>query len=282
MEDSQNNGQEITAQPIENIVRIEDGRMFTSSLIIAQAFEKEHKNVLQAINNLECSEQFNRLNFQPVEYIDAKGELRPAYELTRDGFAFLAMGFTGKKAAIWKEKFLEAFNAMERKLLPHVDAQRQMKEDTTDYTSGKKAAMIILRGFASYWAYVDKMPKCVAERILCRQMGIENLEEIASSDISWEQVGKSLEYVMDICNRPMGERQTVRNRDEELEILKNILAACGCWKFTRGMDFDEYFQKITGVKPDKITKLCIQDAEKLIAAAGCILHRVYQYNVDLC
>lgn len=34
----------------------------------------------------------------------------PAYRLTRDGFAFLAMGFTGKKAAAWKERFLEAFN----------------------------------------------------------------------------------------------------------------------------------------------------------------------------
>lgn len=42
--------------------------------------------------------------------------MRPAYRLTRDGFAFLAMGFTGKRAALWKEKFLEAFNAMERRL----------------------------------------------------------------------------------------------------------------------------------------------------------------------
>lgn len=40
----------------------------------------------------------------------------PAYRLTRDGFSFLAMGFTGKKAAAWKEKFLMAFNAMERRL----------------------------------------------------------------------------------------------------------------------------------------------------------------------
>ena len=66
---------------------------------------------------MECSPEFNERNFAPVGYKDAKGEIRPAYRLTRDGFAFLAMGFTGKKAAAWKERFLEAFNTMEAALL---------------------------------------------------------------------------------------------------------------------------------------------------------------------
>ena len=116
MEDRQNNGQESIVQPIENIVEVDERGMFTTSLIVARAFEKEHFNVLRDIEKLECSETFNALNFEAVEYKDAKGEMRPAYRLTRDGFAFLAMGFTGKKAAAWKEKFLEAFNAMERAL----------------------------------------------------------------------------------------------------------------------------------------------------------------------
>lgn len=102
MEDSQTTEQETAMQPIENIVEIDDGKMFTTSLTVAQAFEKEHKDVLKAISNLECSKEFNERNFAPVEYKDAKGEMRPAYRLTRDGFAFLAMGFTGKKAAAWK------------------------------------------------------------------------------------------------------------------------------------------------------------------------------------
>ena len=117
MDEHQSNGQEIIVQPTENIVEIDGGSMFTTSLIVAQAFEKEHKDVLRAISNLECSEEFNERNFAPVEYKDAKGEMRPAYRMTRDGFSFLAMGFTGKKAAAWKEKFLEAFNAMEQTLL---------------------------------------------------------------------------------------------------------------------------------------------------------------------
>jgi Rha family phage regulatory protein len=43
-------------------------------------------------------QDFNELNFEPVEIQDAKGEFRPAYNITRDGFFLLAMGFTGKKA----------------------------------------------------------------------------------------------------------------------------------------------------------------------------------------
>lgn len=95
---------------------ITDGRIVTTSHAVSQHFGKLHKNVLQAIEKLECSESFNRLNFQPVEYIDEKGEARPAYELTKDGFTFLCMGFTGKKAAEWKERYIAAFNAMEAEL----------------------------------------------------------------------------------------------------------------------------------------------------------------------
>ena len=121
MEKRQDEIHEDAIQPIENIVQNTDEGMFTTSLIIAQAFAKEHKDVLKAISNLECSEEFHQRNFAPMVYeaeigSGAKREF-PAYRITRDGFAFLAMGFTGKKAAVWKEKFLEAFNAMERALM---------------------------------------------------------------------------------------------------------------------------------------------------------------------
>lgn len=95
------------------VFRDDSGQPVTTSLEIAERFEKEHKNVLRAIESLECSEEFNRLNFEPVDYLDAKGEARRCYRITRDGFMFLAMGFTGAKAARWKEAFIIAFNALE-------------------------------------------------------------------------------------------------------------------------------------------------------------------------
>lgn len=100
----------------------------TTSRIIAKSFGKQHKDVLRAIADLECSEDFNRRNFAPVEYRDAKGEARPEYQMTRDGFMFLAMGFTGARAAQMKEAFIAAFNAMEaalRQPARGVDAEKR-------------------------------------------------------------------------------------------------------------------------------------------------------------
>lgn len=93
-----------------------EGKATVSSLDVARVFEKEHKDVLKAIRELECSLIFNERNFAPVKYQDKKGEKRPAIMMTRDGFTFLAMGFTGTKATKFKEAYIAAFNAMEYEL----------------------------------------------------------------------------------------------------------------------------------------------------------------------
>lgn len=84
------------------------------SRYVAQYFEKEHKNVLADIRNLDCSEEFRRLNFQPSSYKNEQGKKQPCYYMTRDGFVFLAMGYRGKKAAKFKELYIRRFNEMER------------------------------------------------------------------------------------------------------------------------------------------------------------------------
>ncbi|EDV1505338.1 peptidase [Salmonella enterica subsp. salamae] len=91
-------------------------KVVTSSLAVASYFGKQHKNVIQKIASLECSAEFTKLNFQLSEYIDASGRKLPCYQITRDGFAFLAMGFTGKRAAQFKEAYINAFNQMEKQL----------------------------------------------------------------------------------------------------------------------------------------------------------------------
>lgn len=101
---------------LTNAVAVSNGKVTTTSLKIAEVFCKPHKDVLKAIRSLETPEDFNRRNFSPVEYSDAKGEKRPAYCITKDGFTLLAMGFTGAKAMQFKIAYIEAFNAMEREL----------------------------------------------------------------------------------------------------------------------------------------------------------------------
>lgn len=96
----------------------EDGRIYTTSMQVAGHFGKQHKHVLEKISGLigETPVEFNRPNFRPVEFVDAKGEKRPAYRMTRDGFTLLAMGFTGKKALQFKLAYIGAFNKMEEAL----------------------------------------------------------------------------------------------------------------------------------------------------------------------
>ena len=95
---------------------VKDAKVVVSSRMVAQVFEKQHKHVMESIRELDCSEEFNRSNFRPVEHQDEKGEKRPEYFMTRDGFTFLAMGYTGERAARFKEAYINAFNMMERKL----------------------------------------------------------------------------------------------------------------------------------------------------------------------
>ena len=66
-----------------------DDQPMVSSVQVAKHFGKQHKNVIRAIEQLEIPKEFNRLNFEPVEYEDKKGEKRPAYLMTRDGFLYL-------------------------------------------------------------------------------------------------------------------------------------------------------------------------------------------------
>ncbi|HBM0098395.1 TPA: Rha family transcriptional regulator [Salmonella enterica subsp. enterica serovar Blitta] len=97
-------------------VTIENGRAVTTSVAIAEFFRKMHKDVLKKIDNLECSEEFSERNFAPAEYTDEQGKKRPAYKITKNGFVFLVMGFTGKKAAAFKEAYIAEFDRMENEL----------------------------------------------------------------------------------------------------------------------------------------------------------------------
>jgi len=99
------------------IVKIGKNQAITTSIIIAEVFEKQHKDVLKAIKNIECSEEFNRRNFALIFYKDTYSRDQRAYEITRDGFMLLAMGFTGKKAMQWKENYINAFNQMEKQIV---------------------------------------------------------------------------------------------------------------------------------------------------------------------
>ncbi|NWL50635.1 phage antirepressor Ant [Campylobacter jejuni subsp. jejuni] len=99
---------------MENLEVI-DNIIFTNSLFVAKVFNKNHAHILRAIENLP-QDEFNALNFNAVSYKASNGKINPCYNLTRDGFSLLVMGFTGEKAYKWKILFIKAFNEMEKRL----------------------------------------------------------------------------------------------------------------------------------------------------------------------
>ncbi|EJF9757281.1 Rha family transcriptional regulator [Salmonella enterica] len=97
-------------------VTIENGRAVTTSQAIAKYFRKRHDDILKKIRLLDCSPEFSARNFAGAEYTDEQGKKRPAYQITKNGFVFLVMGFTGKKAAAFKEAYIAEFDRMENEL----------------------------------------------------------------------------------------------------------------------------------------------------------------------
>lgn len=101
-------------------VFVENSRTWVSSKDVAEKFEKNHRDVLRGIKNLDCSATFHARNFAHMSETVAigNGATRndPMYLMTRDGFTFLAMGFTGKRAARFKEAYINEFNRMEAEL----------------------------------------------------------------------------------------------------------------------------------------------------------------------
>ena len=88
-----------------------------SSRQIAEIFQKEHKNVLvsirQAIEETEdFAADFSATNFLKSSFLD-RGKSYPEFLLTKDGFSYVAMRFTGKKAAQFRVGLIQRFNAYE-------------------------------------------------------------------------------------------------------------------------------------------------------------------------
>ena len=99
---------------VEIVGKRYEEKLITTSLKVAEVFEKEHKNVLKSIENLVADNSAAKY-FRLTTYKN-RGKEYPMYEMDRDGFSLLVMGFTGEKALQWKIKYIEAFNQMESEL----------------------------------------------------------------------------------------------------------------------------------------------------------------------
>ena len=113
-----------------NIVTTNNGKVVANSKDIADKFGKTHRHVLRDIKNLieNLDDDFRESNFGLSSYKSLQNKELPCYELSRDAFSLLAMGFTGKPALQWKIKYIQAFNMMEKELLNGTSVMQSLNE----------------------------------------------------------------------------------------------------------------------------------------------------------
>ena len=97
-----------------DLVTINNDQAVTTSMKIAEYFGKKHQHVMEKIRTLlaELPSEWGVSNFRQSSYFNVQGKEQPCYEMTKDGFTLLAMGFTGKKAIEFKLNYINAFNTM--------------------------------------------------------------------------------------------------------------------------------------------------------------------------
>lgn len=105
----------------------------TTSRNVALKFNKKHDYVLRSIKNLDCTENFHSSNFAESKYQDSRGKTQPEYLMTREGFMFLVMKFTGKEANLLKEAFINRFKKMEefikhKQSIEYIEARKDSKD----------------------------------------------------------------------------------------------------------------------------------------------------------
>ena len=166
------------------------------SRYVAQFFEKEHKNVIRDIRELDCSDNFRLLNFEQSTYVNEQGHKQPCYIMTRDGFVFLAMGYRGKKAAQFKELYIRRFNEMESFIRTLVSARQEfplltenirlLNDDPKPYHFSNECDMlnrIVLGMTAKQFRVLHGIEKKTSIRPCLTQEQIALLEPLQKVDI---------------------------------------------------------------------------------------------------
>jgi Rha family phage regulatory protein len=124
----------------KDLVEIKGKIVVTDSLTVAESFEKQHKNVVQKIESIIKDDEEDRLTFKPIFYHDSYGREQQKYIMDRRSFSILCMSFTGKKALKWKNRFYDAFEAMEKALL-----QQMAQNNDADWIAHRKHSKTIRR-----------------------------------------------------------------------------------------------------------------------------------------
>ncbi|EIG1075173.1 Rha family transcriptional regulator [Campylobacter coli] len=224
--------------PINNVnvvFEVVGDEIFANSLQIAEVFEKDHSNVLKAIDKLP-NDEFKSSNFKYDSYFDKKSEQRRMINLTRDAFSLLVMGFTGEKAYKWKILFIKAFNEMEKRLRnieyekhdklafrQSLGYKSQLKQQKEKYENKIKALQYDLehKKELSFKRKLSEKELLELRKILARDYGILCMKEWEMSLVA-EKIGKDTVFEA-VLNKLEKELKYWQNYEEYEEKWKKIL-----------------------------------------------------------
>ncbi|WP_336709640.1 MULTISPECIES: Rha family transcriptional regulator [unclassified Cedecea] len=208
-------------------VIVRSGRPVTTTKSVAAFFAKQHQHVTQKVESLDCSEQFLTSNFSLVTY-EHNGNTYKMYEMTKNGFVFLVMGFTGKKAAEFKEAYIAEFDKMESELL----SLRVGENTLGDLVNTKPTSLSVRDGRRSKKETDRKAAERIAEKcvpVILREMRdyqyhYSNCEigpdEVLTALLSEEREGLQLHALI----RELGNNNhEVSGAYRELEVIRYCL-----------------------------------------------------------
>ena len=106
---------------MRNLIEIKENKVLTTSLKVAEKFEKEHSKVLRNIKELiekigQAKNGESNFYIKQTTYSNSQNKEQPLYEFNKDFFTLLVMGLTGEKALKFKIDYINAFNQMEQQL----------------------------------------------------------------------------------------------------------------------------------------------------------------------
>ncbi|EGJ7391811.1 Rha family transcriptional regulator [Campylobacter coli] len=220
---------------VEVNLNIKENKVFINSLDLAKVFNKNHRHILQTTKN-QPQNDFTESNFILSTYKDKKGELRPCYNLTRDAFSLLVMGFTGQKAYKWKIEFIKAFNEMEKRLRnieyekhdklafrQSLGYKSQLKQQKEHYENEIKALKYDLehKKELSFKRKLSKEELLELRKILAKDYDILCMKEWEMSLVA-EKIGKDTVFEA-VLNKLEKELNYWQNYEEYEEKWKKIL-----------------------------------------------------------
>ncbi|EGD3450258.1 Rha family transcriptional regulator [Campylobacter coli] len=216
-------------------LEVVDNAVYTTSLSVAEVFNKNHKNIIRKINEFP-KDNFTKLNFELSKYIDSTGRILPCYKITRDGFSLLVMGFTGEKAYKWKVEFIKAFNEMEKRLRnieyekhdklafrQSLGYKSQLKQQKEHYENKIKALKYDLekKKELSFKRKLSEKELLELRKILARDYGILCMKEWEMSLVA-EKIGKDTVFEA-VLNKLEKELNYWQNYEEYEEKWRKIL-----------------------------------------------------------